>query len=326
MHVIEVVKYNKTAYNDLFIDLKFSLENYFDDQLEVKEWISIYINSLKKISERKISLQIKENNDVIGFLIALIRDNEIVIRHFYIMNGYDRFLLSESIFNHLYSIYSIKYKDKEITNFAFTFPEDYITHSIENLGYKTLQRVNLYKMLENDSNVTEQNKMNDLYQIGRITGSMLNDLSQIGYESYKNSIDLSIRSELWNSKDYLNEIVDSWESYIDKNCSMVIYEKMNKKIIGYCLIETGDPEEAIIQDIVIQKSHRNIGLGSALLFNVISTCKKNDYKKIILTVTKKNSTACYIYRKIGFKKYNQFPDIILEKDTLDILPNNYESV
>ena len=59
--------------------------------------------------------------------------------------------------------------------------------------------------------------------------------------------------------------------------------------------------EIDIMNIVIKKTHRNMGLASKLMEHMIKYAKESSFKKITLEVNEKNITAIKLYEKYGFK-------------------------
>ena len=65
----------------------------------------------------------------------------------------------------------------------------------------------------------------------------------------------------------------------------------------------------IVQDIVVSIDHQRRGIGKGLLAKVLSCLKEKGYRRAILTVTKGNE-ALYLYQRIGFRFYSQYPEIV----------------
>ena len=79
----------------------------------------------------------------------------------------------------------------------------------------------------------------------------------------------------------------------------------SKCVIGFGSIFTitkvRGGKQAIIEDIVVDKKFRKLGLGKLLLKKLLDKAKKQKCYKVILQ-SKKNQVA--FYQKIGFKKHN----------------------
>jgi len=66
---------------------------------------------------------------------------------------------------------------------------------------------------------------------------------------------------------------------------------------------------AFIHSFYIKKGFRNKGAGSILLKKSIEILKKDNIKKLELTVDPKNQTAIRLYEKFGFKTYEFKEDL-----------------
>ncbi|MCL4385323.1 MAG: GNAT family N-acetyltransferase [Actinobacteria bacterium] len=66
---------------------------------------------------------------------------------------------------------------------------------------------------------------------------------------------------------------------------------------------------AFIHSFYIKKGFRNKGIGSILLKKSIEILKKDNIKKLELTVDPKNQTAIRLYEKFGFKNYEFIEDL-----------------
>ncbi len=77
--------------------------------------------------------------------------------------------------------------------------------------------------------------------------------------------------------------------------------KMEQEIIGFAGMKIM-VDEADIMNIVIKKSHRNQGIGSLLLKQLITTSKQLNLTSINLEVMEENYPAIHLYKNFGFKQ------------------------
>ena len=99
--------------------------------------------------------------------------------------------------------------------------------------------------------------------------------------------------------------------------------KKNEEIVGFAgIIKIID--EITIMNIVVKKSKRKLGIGSALLQKLIDFSREQKATSITLEVNYKNEPAIALYQKFGFKQvglrkkyYHNTDDAVLM--TLSIL-------
>ena len=77
--------------------------------------------------------------------------------------------------------------------------------------------------------------------------------------------------------------------------------KGNEEIVGFAgIVKMVD--EIDIMNIVVKKSKRKLGIGSALLQKIIEFSKEQKATSITLEVNYKNNPAIALYQKFGFKQ------------------------
>jgi len=132
-------------------------------------------------------------------------------------------------------------------------------------------------------------------------------------------------SDLEEIKDILvSDFDDFWTYSILKdelNCSSSHYivAKLNNDIVGFCGIKVV-LDSADIMNIVVKKEFRNLGIGTALLNEIITLCLSLNLSSITLEVRKDNEYAISLYKNFGFetlgvrkKYYNGIDGFIMEK-------------
>lgn len=80
-----------------------------------------------------------------------------------------------------------------------------------------------------------------------------------------------------------------------------IINQENEEIVGFAgIVKIVD--EIDIMNIVVKKSKRKLGIGSALLQKIIEVSKEQKANSITLEVNYKNEPAIALYQKFGFKQ------------------------
>jgi len=88
---------------------------------------------------------------------------------------------------------------------------------------------------------------------------------------------------------------------------LVVRDKGNNKIIGMgsiYFIRTLGGFKGYIEDVVIDKNYRGLGLGRRLVCKLIEVAKEHGATRIDLTSNPKRKIANALYIKLGFKKIN----------------------
>ena len=132
-------------------------------------------------------------------------------------------------------------------------------------------------------------------------------------------------SDLDEIKDILVSNFDDFWTYSilkdELNCSSSHYivAKLNNEIVGFCGIKVV-LDSADIMNIVVKKDFRNLGIGTALLNEIITLCLSLNLSSITLEVRKDNEYAISLYKNFGFetlgvrkKYYNGIDGFIMEK-------------
>ena len=117
--------------------------------------------------------------------------------------------------------------------------------------------------------------------------------------------------EFWNYNIFKEELQSENSKYL--------VAKFNNEIIGFAGIKI-IIDESDIMNIVTKKAFRNQGVGTLLLNEIISLCKKLNLNSISLEVSEVNKSAIHLYENFGFKKvgnrknyYNGSNAILMKK-------------
>ena len=98
--------------------------------------------------------------------------------------------------------------------------------------------------------------------------------------------------DFWNESTFENEL-SSPNSYY-------IVARQDDKIVGFVGMKIVI-DEADVMNVVTKKDKRNLGIGTALLQELINIAKLQNINKLTLEVSKENQTAIHLYEKLGFK-------------------------
>ena len=88
--------------------------------------------------------------------------------------------------------------------------------------------------------------------------------------------------------------------------------RAGKEDIGYCILTFGYDIEfggrvATLTDLYIDKQNRRTGLGTRIIQDIETSCRKMSVRAIELQVERANSQAQRFYRSLGFKSHDRIP-------------------
>ena len=78
-------------------------------------------------------------------------------------------------------------------------------------------------------------------------------------------------------------------------------------LVGFLMGALTSPKEARILIFVVDKEHRNMGVGTKMLSTFVDRCRAKGTKRIRLEVKTTNEDAIRLYKKFGFKAVRILP-------------------
>ncbi len=90
---------------------------------------------------------------------------------------------------------------------------------------------------------------------------------------------------------------DFENSILSKNHKLFV-ALLDGVVVGFVMLELTD--EANIENLVVEKTYRNYGIGTKLLEYVADFAHENGFDKLSLEVSESNITAYLLYQKFGF--------------------------
>jgi len=318
MFIVDELKYSRVKYKKILECLKESLIKFFvetvdEDLKEADFWYEGIERAIKSKSTDIICFEIRNNSEVLGFIITrILKDEFFFIRHFFILEIDDREELAYIFLKETCERLKSKYKINKFQNAAFTFPDDYLANPLKRIGFSILKRHN---MTLNLKNFDKMFKLPPEFSFIPFKEEFIPIIAEVGIQTYRNHPDASFWDEINSDSLYLESLKESLTTYLLTDCSILVMDK-NENIVGFCLIEKGFKEDDfIIQNIGVNKEYQGLGVGKALLSKVLKITRDKDYKKAILTVTD-GIPAQKLYKNFGFKKYTSFNIITNERSTL----------
>jgi L-amino acid N-acyltransferase YncA len=103
---------------------------------------------------------------------------------------------------------------------------------------------------------------------------------------------------------------------IVKKKTICLVAEMNDKIVGYSWIERKPARRSSHSGelvVFIEKEHRNIGIGTAIMKAVIERSMKSGIKIVTLGVAETNKLAYHAYTRLGFSECGRVSKEIFHK-------------
>jgi ribosomal protein S18 acetylase RimI-like enzyme len=98
------------------------------------------------------------------------------------------------------------------------------------------------------------------------------------------------------SKDKINA-----DDYINNDDKIIFFAYVEGKIAGQIILRKNWNKYAYIEDIVVDKTYRQIGIGKALISKAKEWAKDKELKGIMLETQNNNVAGCKLYESCGFK-------------------------
>lgn len=114
----------------------------------------------------------------------------------------------------------------------------------------------------------------------------------------------------YNELEIFNSI-EEYNDFIKKDGRIIILAKQSEEVLGLLWAEIKEKssnrymktrKELWLEGIVVNESHRNLGLGKLLMEKLISIGKEEDFDSIELMVWANNSEAINLYKRYFEKR------------------------
>lgn len=114
----------------------------------------------------------------------------------------------------------------------------------------------------------------------------------------------------------------SLEEELDNETSLFLVAKEENEVIGYIGMSIVI-DEGYIFNVAVRESYRNKGVATALINELVTYGKKNNFSFITLEVRKSNLPAISLYTKFGFLKAGERKDYYSNPKENAILMTKY---
>lgn len=114
----------------------------------------------------------------------------------------------------------------------------------------------------------------------------------------------------------------SLEEELNNETSLFLVAKEENEVFGYIGMSIVI-DEGYIFNVAVRESHRNMGVATALINELVTYGKKNNFCFITLEVRESNQPAISLYSKFGFIKAGQRKDYYSNPKENAILMTKY---
>lgn len=167
--------------------------------------------------------------------------------------------------------------DESLNSFEVKLDENVLSECFNASDDQTLVPV-YYQLSQAESEKIKRGKL-------EIREADVQDLIEV--DAIENSTSLPNKM---SEKDFQNSI-------LSKNHKLFV-AVLEDKIVGFVMVEITD--EINIENVVVEKSYRNYGIGTKLLEFVMEFAKSLNIHTLSLEVSENNLTAFLLYKKFGF--------------------------
>lgn len=289
------IKYGKLEDINNWMDLVKKVKNNFPG-LETEADLEEHKKTVEKFIKNKEAICVKENNTIVGVL--LFSKKEKILCFLAIDKNYRRQHLGEAMLNKMLENFNL---DDEIK--VSTYREGVSEGIAARLFYKKLGFIEGELTEEFNYPVqifTLKNKIN--YKIRNIRESECFLLDDFLYKAIYIPKNMIPPPKEITKLPELQIYIKDFGKFKD---DIALVAELNNKIVGiiwtrimndYGHVDDKTPSLAMSVD----KEYQKRGIGTSLLKNMIEFLKKNNYKKVSLSVQKENY-AVRLYEKVGFK-------------------------
>ena len=115
---------------------------------------------------------------------------------------------------------------------------------------------------------------------------------------------------------------ESLLSELNNPNSVFIAALENDEVIGYIGM-SAVIDEGYIFNVAVTESERGMGVGSALIRELVTYCKKNSFAFVTLEVRESNATAISLYSNFGFIKVGERKNYYRDPEENAVLMTKY---
>ena len=143
------------------------------------------------------------------------------------------------------------------------------------------------------------------YQILSWDESLLEAFALAKYNSFRGEIDSNVfpcLGDLNGCRRLMSDIVHK-PGFLAQSAWLAVYSPNGSKQPEYCGTIQGIRDKTglgAIQNLGVTPDHRDLGLGTCLLFNSLEGFRRAGIRRVFLEVTAQNTGAIRLYHRLGF--------------------------
>lgn len=98
----------------------------------------------------------------------------------------------------------------------------------------------------------------------------------------------------------------------DPRLDVLVGMSGDRPIAHVCLMQVGPI--AAVYDLYVQEAYRRQGCGLALMYDVVTTCRRLELRTVVLEVGKSNTDALRLYERCGFEQVGTGLDFLVRPE------------
>ena|SRR3989344_6306475 len=119
---------------------------------------------------------------------------------------------------------------------------------------------------------------------------------------------LALQSQIYRAEKISDGAYKAFKKQLQKDSCEILVAKLNNQVVAtatiyYIEVALRARPYALLEGLVVEKSHRSHGIGTALFEKCIEIVKSKNCYKMIFTSGTDRPDAHKFYEKLGFKKW-----------------------
>lgn len=219
-----------------------------------------------------------------------------VLDALYVHDGEDRQAVAKMLLEEAVRALAAMAPCREIENWFYVWPDDYINEPLTHLGFRVVQRLNLsmplrgrtFATLPCPDGTSARPWAPDFAEA--LESLLLTTYARDG--GHPNAED---RQPAGNVTRRARELIEGH----DARFSQVLTTE-SFRLVAAIMIETWE-DDFIVQELCVAPTHRALGCGRFLMHGALRTIAEAGGESVRLTVTRTNETARQYYERLGFQ-------------------------
>jgi len=269
-----------------------------------RKWYADRLDWARDEGEGLVALRAGEAR---GFVAFHVEDTAGVLDALYVREDENRVSVAHRLLETAVAELRERADVRSIENRFFTWPEDYITAPLTEMGFTIVQRADMVLALSDRSLTPDGNPPGE-HTIRPLGEYDVSDITRCVHACYRHGED-PVYSPDGLTLEGTEAKVKALLSDCDYRYSFAALD--GTAMVGVTLVckydHDDDAYSLVLQDFCTDPAYRGRGIGAGLLTRVLNDMSRAGEKDVMLTVTLSNRTAIRCYEKFGFRRKRTVP-------------------